>query len=84
MPEIDLRKLFPKRIQLLMTNLKGRSDAYKEELIQAFAQNVLPEFATGKVIAVLDKTFALSEVVLAHKYMEANQNIGKIVLLSDF
>lgn len=84
MPEFDMRKLFPKRVQLLMTNLKGRSDHYKEELIASFANTRLPEFAKGTLKPIIDKEFKLSEVVEAHKFMEANGNIGKIVLVSDF
>jgi len=39
------------------------------------------EVAAGRQSALLDRTFALTELVEAHRYMEANAATGKVVVL---
>ena len=39
------------------------------------------EVAAGWQSALLDRTFALTELVEAHRYMEANAATGKVVVL---
>ena len=39
------------------------------------------EVATGRMAALLDRTFAFEELVAAHQYMEANEATGKVVVV---
>lgn len=78
--QVNLRKLFAKRVQLTCSTLRSRELAYKIDLTQEFAYHHLPHFATGELQPVVDRVFSWYDVVAAHRYMEANQNIGKIVL----
>ena len=39
-----------------------------------------PFLENGKIRPIIDRTFQFSEVKQAHEYMEANKNIGKIIL----
>ena len=39
------------------------------------------EVAAGRQSALLDRTFVLTELVAAHRYMEANAATGKVVVL---
>ncbi|NOY73302.1 MAG: zinc-dependent alcohol dehydrogenase family protein [Gammaproteobacteria bacterium] len=39
-----------------------------------------PLFNTKKLIPIIDKVFAFNDIQQAHKYMEANQQMGKIVI----
>jgi NADPH:quinone reductase-like Zn-dependent oxidoreductase len=41
---------------------------------------MLPRFARGELVPVVDRVFAIDEVVQAHQHMESNANAGKIVL----
>jgi NADPH:quinone reductase-like Zn-dependent oxidoreductase len=41
---------------------------------------VVDGLAAGKLKPVIAKTFPLSEIVEAHRYLESNQQIGKIVV----
>jgi tumor protein p53-inducible protein 3 len=43
----------------------------------------MPDFQNGKLKPIIDKVFNLSEAAEAHKYMESNANIGKIILKND-
>lgn len=79
-PEIDLGILISKRVQLIGTLLTPRSDSYKTQLTQEFMDNVGPYLANDQVNPIIDCTFPLDQVKEAHEYMEANKNIGKIIL----
>lgn len=81
--EVDLRGLMAKRIHLKATTLRGRSHTYKAQLTQDFASKALPLFATGELKPVIDRTFPWEQVADAHRYMEANRNIGKVILAID-
>ena len=45
---------------------------------------MLPEFVSGKLYPVLDRTFALDRegAVEAHRYLHARRNLGKVVLVA--
>ena len=43
-------------------------------------QVVGPYLADQRVKPIIDRTFTLAQVQEAHEYMEANKNIGKIIL----
>uniref|UniRef100_A0A3P9AC25 Enoyl reductase (ER) domain-containing protein n=1 Tax=Esox lucius TaxID=8010 RepID=A0A3P9AC25_ESOLU len=80
-----LGKLLSKRGQLLSSLLRSRSLQYKADLVKAFSERALPHFseqATSPWLLrpVIDSTFSLEQVADAHRRMEANRNIGKIVI----
>lgn len=81
--QVNLGVLLRKRIQLTATTLRTRSLDYKIRLTREFADFALPRFADGRLKPVIDRIFPWECVVEAHQYMEANQNIGKIVLRVD-
>jgi len=53
------------------------SDRSRLEAAKKFVNDGL---ASGKLKPVIAKTFPLSEIVAAHRYLESNQQIGKIVV----
>lgn len=77
-----LGKLLSKRGHLLCSLLRSRSLQYKADLIRAFSLRVLPYFSEQPVVLkpVIDRTFSLEEIADAHRHMEANKNMGKIVI----
>ncbi|WP_411504368.1 zinc-binding dehydrogenase [Brevibacillus centrosporus] len=77
--DVDLSELMGKRLQVTGTLLTPRSDAYKAELSQELAQKILPLFESGVIKPIIDRVFPLEEIQLAHRRMEANENIGKII-----
>jgi NADPH:quinone reductase-like Zn-dependent oxidoreductase len=44
-------------------------------------QFIVNGLASGKLIPLVAKTFPLQQIVEAHRYMESNQQVGKIVVL---
>lgn len=56
---------------------------YKERLVKAFTEDVLPYFSGGTsphLQPLVDSVYPLHEIAEAHKIMEENKNIGKIVI----
>lgn len=78
--EFNIMDLMMKRIELIGTLLTPRSDQYKADLTKEFSEHALPLFTSGKLKPVIDQVFQLEKVQQAHEHMEANKNIGKIVL----
>ena len=72
-----------KRSSILFSTLKSRSDEYKANLIKEMYDVCKPKFLSGELKPIIDRTYNLSEVVEAHKFIESNQSIGKVVLLND-
>jgi putative PIG3 family NAD(P)H quinone oxidoreductase len=77
---VNLRALMSKRVQLLASTLRSRSQDYKVRLTQEFAADVLPQFIDSTLTPVIDSTFDWTEAADAHRRMENNENAGKIVL----
>ncbi|HLQ95910.1 MAG TPA: NAD(P)H-quinone oxidoreductase [Pseudogracilibacillus sp.] len=78
--EVQLMDLMSKRIQLTGTLLTPRSDAYKKALSDDFVEHALPLFENKAIRPIVDKVFDLSDIAAAHEHMEANKNIGKIIV----
>jgi putative PIG3 family NAD(P)H quinone oxidoreductase len=78
--EVSLRALMAKRVHLLASTLRSRSPDYKVRLTSAFAADCLPQFVDGALQPVIDSTFDWAEASAAHRRMENNENVGKIVL----
>ncbi|KAM4724568.1 quinone oxidoreductase PIG3 isoform 2-T2 [Anableps anableps] len=77
-----LGKLLSKRGHLLCSLLRSRSLQYKADLVKAFAVKVLPHFSNqpAALRPVIDSTYKLEDIAEAHRHMEANRNMGKIVI----
>lgn len=72
-----------KRIQVVGTTLRARDNDYKARLTQDFWNFAGPRFEDRRLQPVVDCIFSWREVEAAHRYMEANKNIGKVVLRID-
>lgn len=82
--QLKLSKILNKRLQIIGTTLRSRTDEYKVQLSREFSSFALPLFREEKLRPVIDKIFPITEVQAAHQYMEENKNIGKIVLRLDW
>ena len=72
-----------KRSSILFSTLKSRSDSYKAALIDEMYRECQPKFISGELKPIIDRQYNLSEVADAHRYIESNQSIGKVVLVND-
>jgi NADPH:quinone reductase len=78
--EFNLGIALAKRLTIIGTTLRARSDVEKAVATANFAKDVLPLIASGKIVPNLDKVFAVADVQKAHEYLESNESFGKVVL----
>lgn len=79
-PEIDLGRLLRGRIRLVGTVMRARPVDEKIAITQRFAAEILPLFDRGLARPVIDCRFPLDQIADAHRHMEANANVGKILV----
>lgn len=79
-PALDLSLLMRARGAIVGTVLRPRPIEEKIAATQAFAKDVLPLVAAGKVKPVVDATMPASSAREAHERMEKNDTFGKLVL----
>lgn len=78
--DFPLSVVLRKRLQLRGTVLRSRSLAEKIDATARFEREVVPLLATGKVKPVIDTVFPLEQIADAHRRMESNESVGKIVI----
>ncbi|KAG0750296.1 hypothetical protein G6F16_001932 [Rhizopus arrhizus] len=80
---VNLGTILRKRITILGSNLRARTVEYQQKLRNEIYNNaVLNHFAKGdgKLKLFVDKVFKWDDIIEAHKYLESNQSMGKIVV----
>ena len=77
---VNLGLLLVKRVHWIGTTLRARPVEQKIHICRRFAAEVLPLFDAGALGVVIDSRYALDAIVDAHRHMEANANVGKILL----
>ncbi len=78
--EVDFTRLMLKRITLTGSTLRARPAEVKTHIARWVEANVWPLLASGAMKPVIDSTFPLNAAGDAHRCMESNKHIGKIVL----
>jgi len=78
--KFSLRALMSKRLLIAGAGLRSMETARKITLTRDFSEFALPRFADGRLVPIVDSVFDWHEVDDAHRRMESNLNIGKIVL----
>ncbi|XP_051037663.1 quinone oxidoreductase PIG3 [Phodopus roborovskii] len=76
-------KLLFKRGSLITSLLRSRDNKYKQTLVKTFTEQILPYFSKDspqRLLPVLDRVYQAADIQAAHEHMEANKNVGKIVL----
>lgn len=81
--ELDLAKLLAMRLKIKGFVLRGQSIEEKCAITRRFINRWLPSLEEGKIKPVIDSVFPIEMAVDAHRYMQANQNFGKILLTFD-
>ena len=78
--EIDIEALHAKRLRLFGVSNKLRTPAQRASGLPGFKAEVLPLFASGAIVPVIDRVFAFEQMDQARTHMQTNQHLGKIVL----
>lgn len=81
--EADLNTLLRKRLHIIGSVMRSQSLAEKIAITQRFRDRWLPLLQSEAIRPVIDTSFPLAEAAAAHRYMEENRNVGKIMLTID-
>lgn len=80
MLEVPIMKLMQKQAVITGSTLRPRSADEKARLAVAVERVVWPWIAEGKVNAIIDRRFPLTEAAASHAYLEGGEHFGKVVL----
>jgi NADPH:quinone reductase-like Zn-dependent oxidoreductase len=80
-PAMNLGLLMMKRARLIGTVLRARPVEEKLALTQRFGREIVPLFDTGALKPVIDSRYALDDAADAHRHLESNATVGKVLLL---
>lgn len=78
--KMSLAPILRKRLNIIGSTLRSRSDSYKIELTKDFASRCLEFIQKQKIKPVIDSVYNWEDVEKAHQRMSNNKNTGKIVL----
>lgn len=76
----SLRQIMQKRATIMGSTLRNRPLTYKIKLTESFSKYALPLLKKRNIRPVIDTVLPWERVQEAHRYMEDNRNMGKIVL----
>jgi len=80
---LDLRPILMKRLRIQGSTLRSRPDVYKADVIKRFGE-LLSSFTgsegNGPIRTYIHKVYPWTDIKEATRIMEADQNIGKIVI----
>jgi NADPH:quinone reductase len=78
--EVNAGLVLRRRLTITGSTLRPRPVAFKANIAASLKARVWPLLANKTIKSVLFKTFPAAQAAEAHKLMESNQHIGKIVL----
>ena len=79
--DLSLRKLMGRRAAIHGTMLRARPLEEKAAAVQAFAREVVPHLASGRMRAIVDRVFPAEEAADAFDYMASSGKFGKVLLV---
>jgi NADPH:quinone reductase-like Zn-dependent oxidoreductase len=77
---VNIGLILSKRLTWTGTTLRARPLERKLALSQRFIDEMLPLFDIGTLKPVIDSRYRLGQIADAHRHMEANANVGKILI----
>lgn len=78
--EIDLRQVVRRRLRILGSLLRPRSDDFKARVAAELEQRVWPHVIAGRIKPMLDRTFPLARAADAIRTLEERKHVGKLAL----
>lgn len=78
--ELDLGRLLVKRLRVVGSTMRSRSDDFKAALVADLRANVWPRFEDGTLKPIVDATFPLDQAEAAHAHVAGNTTFGAVVL----
>jgi NADPH:quinone reductase-like Zn-dependent oxidoreductase len=73
-------RLLVRRLRLVGSTLRSRSDDFKARLLRELGSRLVPAWERREVRAMVDRTFSIEEADAAHAYLASNKTFGALVL----
>jgi putative PIG3 family NAD(P)H quinone oxidoreductase len=80
MTQFNMGILLRKRATIVGTTLRARPIEEKIALAREFSARMIPLFESGRLKPVIDRVVSFEQIAEAHRVMESNSTLGKIVL----
>jgi NADPH:quinone reductase-like Zn-dependent oxidoreductase len=77
---LDLRKLMGRRAHVIGTVLRSRPLEEKAAAVQAFAREVVPHLASGRIVPLVDRVFPATAAAAAFDRLQEQGKLGKVLL----
>lgn len=81
--ELDLGALLTKRASIFATSLRSRPKPEKAAIVTGVRNDVWPLIEAGKVRPIIDRRIPMRDAAQAHRVVESNAHLGKVLLVTD-
>jgi NADPH:quinone reductase-like Zn-dependent oxidoreductase len=81
--EVNVRNIVRRRLTLTGSTLRPRPPEYKGRIARELVDQVWPLLEDGRMRTHVCATYPLDKVADAHAVLDANEQIGKVVLIVD-
>jgi len=81
--EVDLRDIVRRRLTLTGSVIRSRPSEYKGRIARELVREVWPLIEAGRIRTHIHAVLALEDAAAAHAILDANKQIGKVVLAVD-
>lgn len=78
--ELNAGLVLRRRLTITGSTLRPRPVSFKTAIARSLRQHVWPLLADGRIRPVIHQVFPAAEAAAAHRLMESNQHVGKLVL----
>jgi putative PIG3 family NAD(P)H quinone oxidoreductase len=78
--EIHWSEIMRRRATLTGSHLRPRTAEAKARVAAVLRESVWPLLDSGRIVPVIDTVFPFAQVAEAHRYLEAGDHIGKVLL----
>lgn len=78
--EIDLEAVHGKRLQIYGVSNAHLTAGERAEAMRGFIRDLLPPFADGRIVPVIDRVFPFDDIQAAKAYVESDVQVGKVVV----
>lgn len=77
--DVNFGNFVAKRLRFEGSSLRSRDEAYQGKLRDQLVEHALPMFRDGRLKSVVEKVFDWKDIQAAHRQMEANETMGKLI-----
>jgi NADPH2:quinone reductase len=78
---INTRVFVQRGLTMMGSRIRQRDSAFKGKIAQNLVRHVWPHLKTGRIRTRVQQTFPLPDAAKAHTLLDANEQIGKVVLI---